>query len=321
MSFLNECLSAIAAQTYKSFEVFIVDNGGIKTGDGYHDIDLPDARFRQIKAPVNTGYSGGMARGSGGAQSKWLMSVNPDTMISPHCLEELMKAAELYDDPAMLSPCLFSDSQHSIIDGLGDSLSITGLVWRNSHGKAGEYKKLKQPITEVFSPSGAAALYLRAAYEEACGINPAFFCYMEDVDLGLRLRAYGGKCLLVKAATAVHTGGHSTQKLTGFATKYASRNSLLMIVSSAPLPIMIPLLLTHILSRSALQWRTRGSESAKFRAMGTREALPMLWPVFKKRFARPAYPFGASLKVLKRLDWSLTGHRRMTLNCWDAPKL
>ena len=140
---------------------------------------------------------------------------------------------------------------------------------------------------------------------------------MEDVDLGLRLRAYGGTCLLVREATGVHTGGHSTKKIAGFATKYASRNSLLMIVSSAPLPIIMPLLFIHILSRFTLQWRTRGTESARFRAMGTREAIPLLWPFFKKRFARPSYPFGASFRVLKRLDWSLTGHRHMRLNSWD----
>lgn len=319
MSCLTDCISALAAQSYGVFEVIIIDNGGADTADGYHAVVLPDTRFKHNKNPENTGYSGGMIRGVKGAQSKWVMSINPDTSLHPNCLKNLLSVADLYDDPAMLTPCLFSDHSEENLDGLGDSLSIMAMAWRNAHGR--RMSSLDIPaVVEVFSPSGAAAVYLREAYENAGGINGDFFCYMEDVDLGLRLRAHGGRCLLVRDATGIHSGGHSTNKLTGFAIKYGRRNTLLMIVSSAPFLLMLLLLPMFLASRAILKWRTHGSENAKFRAQGTREAIPLLWSVFRKRFDRPTYPLGASFRVMKRLSWRLSHQRTRALKYWDYPK-
>lgn len=314
--YLSDCILALANQSHKNFEVVIVDNGGATSDDGYHVIDFPDARFVQDRNPQNTGFAGGTNRGASGARTKWVMSLNPDTVLEPGCLKALLDAAAIYNDAEIISPRLFSDLSHDKLDGLGDSLSITGLAWRNAYRQSAKRIAIP-PVVEVFSATGAAALYLRESYEKAGGINPVFFCYMEDIDLALRLRAYGGVCLLVNDAVGYHAGGHSTKGIPGFALKYSARNTPLLIISSSPLPLLLPFLMVHILGQIWLQWRNRGTETARFRAQGHREARKLAGRVFRQRFKRKAYPFGATIRVAKRLDWSPTNFKTHNLKYWN----
>jgi N-acetylglucosaminyl-diphospho-decaprenol L-rhamnosyltransferase len=55
-------------------------------------------------------------------------------------------------------------------------------------------------------PAGTAAAYRRAAWEEIGGLDESIFAYMEDFDLGLRLRAAGWKAAAVPEAVGVHLG-------------------------------------------------------------------------------------------------------------------
>jgi len=48
---------------------------------------------------------------------------------------------------------------------------------------------------EVLSPCAAAALYGRSVLREIGGFDEDYFCYVEDVDLGFRLRLTWYRCL------------------------------------------------------------------------------------------------------------------------------
>lgn len=314
--YLQNCIDYLSRQTHAAIEVIIVDNGGTEHAEGLHLITLPDARFSHWHSPQNSGFSGGLHWGSDSASTKWIMSVNPDTMLDADCIEKLLEAAAAFGDPEMLSPRLFADDTRQKLDGVGDTLSAAGIAWRNAYGTDAD-KLNMDPVAEVFSPTGAAGLYLREAYEHAGGINPTFFCYMEDVDLGLRLRAHGGICIQVNAATGVHSGGHSTEGIAGFAIRHSARNAVLMIVSSTPLLLLLPFLGTHIIGQFWLQWRNRGTETAKYRKAGYRESLKLLPKAFGSKFKRNRYPFGASFRIIKRLSWKLSDLSNRPVRHWS----
>jgi hypothetical protein len=54
------------------------------------------------------------------------------------------------------------------------------------------------------SRSAPAAAYRAAAFREADGFDETLFAYWEDVDLALRLRLAGWRCVRVQEARAVH---------------------------------------------------------------------------------------------------------------------
>ena len=317
---LPGCLAALAAQSFEDFEVVVVDNGGAQ--GGAHNVALPDRRFRHVISPVNDGFAGGFMRGAQGAGSEWLMSVNPDTCLDPGCLAQLVAASRAHGDPAMLSPVLYADSTRNRLDGLGDSLGIWGIPWRNAYRHPASAVP-DRDASEVFGPTGAAALYRRDAFVAAGGFDPAFFCYLEDVDLALRLRGLGGRCLLVHGATGVHLGGHSTKRIPGFALRHSARNAVLMIRGSAPLGLHALMWPLYRLGQWQLQRRGRASSApdaraaVAFREAGFAEAAAMGGTARAKRRARPAYPFGASLRVARRLGWSLRGVRTHAPLLWE----
>jgi GT2 family glycosyltransferase len=329
---LPGCLAALTRQDFQDFEVIIVDNGGANgraSEDGplvgTHDIALPDARFSHRISPVNDGFSGGFVRGAKGAQTPWLMSLNPDCYLDPDCLSQLLRAAESAGRPAMVSPILFSDAGKTRLDGLGDSLSIWGIPWRNGYGKTVD-EIPDGTVSEVFAPTGAAALYRRDAYEAAGGFDPRFFCYLEDIDLAIRLRAHdsqgGGRCLLVHTAKGYHSGGHSTEGVPGFALEYTARNAPLFILGSLPAPLRWLVWPLYKIGQASLQRRARRSDlpsdqaAADVRDRGYDAAKALRDAARQKRRERPAFPLGANIRLARRLDWGLDGLRHHRVRSW-----
>jgi len=298
------CLDALAAQSEKGFEVVIVDNGS--TDGAIERLNLPDDRFTLKISEANIGFAGGSNLGLANAQTPFLMTINPDTSLAPDCLFQLLGGTRDFPGVVMFSPVLFKSDAMKLLDGAGDSLSIFGLAWRNGADKLEtDFKKqLSQPI-EVFSPTGAAALYRREVFENAGGFDSGFFCYLEDVDLALRLRAVGGKCMLIPGAKGVHLAGHSSDLLPGFALHQSVINNLNMIIKSAPLLVLPFMLSCHIAAHIRFQTRNKGTPEAKIRKKGFYTGLLNIPKYCLDRFRRQSYPLGASLKIAKALSWSI----------------
>ena len=312
--YTQSCLDALAAQTDPDFEAVIWDNGS--TDGAAQRLRLPDSRFRLVEADENTGFAGGTNRALAGATTPYVMSMNPDTALEPDCLAALRAQADAAPDAAMLSPVLLRPDGR--LDGMGDCLSIHGIAWRAGVGDVPE--ALAEPC-EVFSPTGAGALFRRDLFEREGGFDETFFCYLEDVDLALRLRARGHHCLLVPNARGTHVGGHSTDALPGFAVRSSSRNALRMIVHSAPLGLLPLMLGSHIAAHLWFQFRNRGTDLAQARGEGFRAGLRALPRSVADRLRRRPYPPGASFRVGRRLAWTIRAvNRRAPLRWpWTAP--
>jgi GT2 family glycosyltransferase len=94
-----------------------------------------------------------------------------------------------------------------------------------------------QAEEEVFGACAAAALYRRAALDEAARIDgavldPAFFMYCEDVDLSWRLRLLGYAIIYVPDAVVYHrlsaTGGGR------LASYFVARNTINVMLKDVP---------------------------------------------------------------------------------------
>ena len=80
----------------------------------------------------------------------------------------------------------------------------------------------------------AAALSLREAFLQVSGFDEDFFSYMEDVDLGFRLRLHGHCCLYVPGAIVYHLGSASLGAKSDFALYHFHRNLVWMFVQNMP---------------------------------------------------------------------------------------
>lgn len=231
---LQACVTALAAQTFKDFEAVIVDNAS--TDESADALSLPDDRFSLLRNAANVGFAAANNIGARGCQAPWLATLNPDTVAEPDWLEEMYRGNERHANVAMFGATLLRANDPSVVDGFGDVLTIAGIAWRLGSGRP--VATLPLHDQEVFSPCAAAALYRREAFECVGGFDPSFFCYLEDVDLGFRLRLMGARCMQLHNARVRHHISAISGELSAFTLFHSFRNRLWLVLKCMPLPLL-----------------------------------------------------------------------------------
>lgn len=118
-----------------------------------------------------------------------------------------------------------------------------GFPWCGNHGR---------PISEVppegetFGPCAAAALFRTRDFPGAGGFDGRFFCYCEDVDLALRLRLSGGRCIQVRDAVVRHVSSGLSGARSDFALYHSARNRIWTMIKNVPWPLLMPMIPAHV---------------------------------------------------------------------------
>ena len=218
--YVLRCLSSVEHQTYKNFEIIIIDNGSTDGCiDGIQE-KHPNLEIHIKKLNKNTGFTVANNIGARIARGKWLALLNADAFPEPDWLENLLKAAKRYPNAFFASRQVQANAPN-LIDGEGDTYHVSGLAWRKNYGLP--FQK-KDETEEIFSPCAAAALYPRQAFLDVGGFDEDYFSYHEDVDLGFRLRLQGLRSYYVPKAIVYHVGSASTSKSSDFSIYHGHRN-------------------------------------------------------------------------------------------------
>ncbi len=244
---LPRCLDALAAQTFRDFEVIIVDDA---SSDGAVDaLKSRCPNTRVVKLKQNVGFAAANNLGAHNARGRWLALLNNDAFPHPDWLERLIVATIQQPEFAMFASRLVQAEQPDRLDGTGDVYHVSGLAWRRHHD--GFVGQIGQLVEEVFSPCGAAALYLREVFLQAGGFDEDFFAYHEDVDLGFRLRLQGFRCLYVPDAIVAHQGSASYGKDSDFAIYHGHRNLVWTYFKNMPTTLFWRYLPDHLTANFA----------------------------------------------------------------------
>lgn len=228
---LPRCLEALRAQSLKAARVIVIDNAST-------DGSIESARelfpeFEYVSLLENTGFAAANNRAIERCDSEFVALLNPDAFPEPAWLEELVKAARQTPDAASFGSCQLMAGDTDVLDGIEDVCHISGLVWRGGHGRSRNGDDYS--AREIFSPCAAAALYRRQAMQAVGGFDEDFFCYVEDVDLGFRLRLSGWQSWYVPAAVVRHVGSATTGGAhSSFAVYHGHRNLVWMFVKNMP---------------------------------------------------------------------------------------
>lgn len=179
--------------------------------------------------------------------------LNPDAFPEPGWLEALVDAAAQAPGCSSFASRLMLADRPGVLDGEGDCYGVNGFAWRCHHGRALAHEGGE--AVEVFSACAAAALYRREAFLSAGGFDERFFCYLEDVDLGFRLRLRGEGCLYVPAAVVHHVGSGVTGRASDFSVYHGQRNMVWTFAKNMPGALLWLYLPQHLLvNAAALVW-------------------------------------------------------------------
>lgn len=262
---LPHCLDCLAKQSFQNFEVILIDNGSRDGGTDALEQNYGKLDLRLERLASNLGFAAANNMGARRARGRWLALLNTDAFPEPDWLEKLLQATETHREFGFFASRQLQADAPELLDGAGDSYHISGLGWRRFYNLWSESHALQED--EVFSPCGAAALYLRDDFLQAGGFDEDYFSYFEDVDLGFRLRLNGKKCLYVPQAVVRHVGSASTKKKGSFSVYYGYRNMMWTFAKDMPgilfwlyLPVHVGTILFFILyltvrDQSTVIWR------------------------------------------------------------------
>ncbi len=240
---IEKCLLHLSVQTIQPRRVIVLDNNSSDNSASIAE-KFENVIVRRMNS--NLGFAAGNNRVLGECDTEWVALLNPDAFPEPGWLEALLAATIENPDIVAFGSRQLCNDNPSVIDGIGDAYHISGAAWRGGHGSDQQARDLISK--EIFSPCAAAALYQRKAVNEAGGFDEDYFCYMEDVDLGFRLRLAGHKAMRVSNAVVHHVGSASTGgRHSDFSVYHGHRNLVWTFIKDMPGVLFWLLLPLHLL--------------------------------------------------------------------------
>ncbi len=221
--YLKKCVASIYEDaTNLSFEIIIVDNA---SSDG--SVEMVKFEFPKVRLINNSSNSGfGIANNIGIKESigRYILFLNPDTLVLPDCLKKLMGFLDKNASAGAVGPKIINP------DG-----SIQVSCARNTPGLWSEFFELTYfnylfPKVRLFNRqylgtgeydtdkevdllSGSCMMVRRSVLDEIGLFDPSFFIYGEDIDLLYRIKKAGWKVWYLYSARLVHFGGESTKQV------------------------------------------------------------------------------------------------------------
>jgi len=209
---LKDCIESIYRNAgHIQLEIIVVDNNST---DGSQDLAkelFPGIIL--IENEMNVGYSRANNIGFEYSKGKYILFLNPDTLIGQETLRKVLKFMEENKDAAIvgckhLNPDgSFQPSAFGFIPLASILAYIFGL---NKLFKISWLKKLSKAKT-VDYVQGSFLLIRREVFKKLGGFDENFFLYGEDVDLCKRVWAAGGKVYYYPDASITHYSGGSTK--------------------------------------------------------------------------------------------------------------
>lgn len=233
-AWLAGCLEALRGQSYQDFEVLLVDNGSSDDSVAFVRRRYPEVRL--LTFTENRGFAAAVNAGIAATRTEYVVLLNVDTVPQPDWLLNLVRAMDQSPpEIGSVTSKMLSLQNPEILDDAGNFLSWYGSAQKRGKGEPAE--RYDQP-EEVFSACAGAALYRRTFLEAVEGFDENFVSYLEDVDLGLRGRLYGYRCLYVPTAQILHQwqgAGLARPQYVYFST----RNRLVLLFKNIPCSLLL----------------------------------------------------------------------------------
>lgn len=220
-----DAIESLFAQTHSRLDVILVDNGST---DGIADLAErrygPNGRFRVLRNQKNEGFARANNQAMQAARGDWVFLLNNDAVAEPRCVEEALAVAATYTDAGMLACRVMRKDAPNFFDSAGLLIYPDGIcrprAWEEKD--VGQYDR----VEEVLAPHGCAAFYRKEMLVDVEGFDEAYFCYLEDLDLGMRGQLCGWRCYYAPASVVMHKKSATAGNYSKFKAYHVERNRI-----------------------------------------------------------------------------------------------
>ncbi len=215
----TEVLGCLASLEHADVaETVVVDTGSTDGTAAAVRRSFPDVRVIEL---ANAGFGRAANTGVRLLAADLVIVANADVRFSPGSIGSLAEA--LVDEPtvALVGPAVrYPDGRHQAsARRLPDLPTAVGHAMCNRLWPTNPWTRRYRALdTDADRPrdtdwlSGCALAIRRTAFEEVGGFDPGYHLYVEDLDLGVRLRAAGWRSRYHPDAVVQHRVGASTSR-------------------------------------------------------------------------------------------------------------
>lgn len=234
LQWLDKCLSSLKTQDYGDSEIILVDDASTDGSTDYVEKNFPEVTI--IKRRKRGGFVKAVNDGIAVASGEYIVLLNNDTAASSSFVRTLAGAMDTSPpDVGCLAGSMRKMSAPLLVDDAGDMLTWYGQALKTGHGNpTGDYTKQR----DILSACAGAALYRRSFLDITGGFDERFVSYLEDVDLGLRGRLFGYRCIFVPDAEVLHKG-HGSALPSGDYVRLITRNRLILFGKNIPFSLLM----------------------------------------------------------------------------------
>jgi len=220
--FLEQCLcSVLKAIDQLQAEVIVVDNNSADNSIEYLLPKFPTVHF--IANKENFGFARGCNQGLQQAKGKYVLFLNPDTIVPEDCFQRCISFLESHPGAGALgikmldgSGKFLKESKRAFPSPMTSLYKLFGLsklfprstIFSRYHlGHLSENEN-----NEVDVLAGAFMMIKKEVLDKVGSFDETFFMYGEDVDLSYRIQKAGYKNYYFAAGSIIHFKGESTRK-------------------------------------------------------------------------------------------------------------
>lgn len=211
---LRACLQSIRdTQGDLNVQTVVVDNNSWDDSVQMMKAEFPEVHL--IENDYNAGFPKATNQGLAASTGRYLLLLNPDTIVKPNCFQLMMEFLEKNPDVGAVGPRIRYPTgklQYSartfpnLLTGAFNSKSIlTRLFPNNPWSRAytardEDYERTRDVDWLV----GACIMVPRRVYEEVGGLDEIYFLYSDDVDWCLEMKKRGWRRVYYHEPEIVH---------------------------------------------------------------------------------------------------------------------
>jgi len=197
--FLDECLSSIHKTEIVNFEIILVDNAS--TDKSYRKFIEKFPEIKLIENEKNLGYCGGNNVGIRASKGKFVVVLNPDTVVTPTWLHELINAYQANGE-GIYQPKILATTDHNMLLSSGQFIQLFGFGY--SRGKGEKHIQENNGIEKIGYASGTCLFTSKIILEKLDNFDPFLFAYHDDLDLCWRAAMFGINSFYVPTSVIFH---------------------------------------------------------------------------------------------------------------------
>ncbi len=205
-----ECLKSLKNQTYKNFEILLVDNGS--EYNSFFELKRELKEFKEdldiilIRIEVNVFFTSGNNKALKIANGEYICLLNNDTIVSPDFIEKMVYFLEENSDAGMISPKIkvFKNKNYLWYAGAYLNLKKSGVSKLRGRWQFDPHNQKYNEVSLTDYAAGTALFLKKEVIDKIGLLDEIFFMYHEETDWNLRAKEKGYKIYYVPTTIVYH---------------------------------------------------------------------------------------------------------------------